>query len=403
MRQLWSVIRFEFLAFAKNKTFVGVTLFFMVLALAGPAIPAIFNAVSSITGERTIAVVDNTGWFTADIVDEFITPRATFFNDIAAARAAVENGEHNYAIELDEDEFILHVTAMGLGVANIQGQAASMLRYRHRVETLGGLGVAPYLTSEILMFEPYFDVTTIGELAADAEVFLENMLYAYAMITVLYMTLLMGGAHLLTTVVREKSTKTMELLVTSCAPGKMLNGKVLGVGAAIMMQLLLMAVSAIISMRITPILTEGMGDIFTVAISFELLAYLVVFFLLGFIMYSYVYAALASTTSRQEDATSMGQLPQLMLAAGFFAAMIGMQNPGAAWVMPLSHVPFFAPFLMFVRICMGAAATWEIYVSIAAQVVTIGIISWMGAKIYRMGTLMYGAKPTLKNLLEAFK
>jgi len=403
MKQLWSVMRFEFLAFANSKTFVGVTIFLMIISLLGPAAPAIVNTVSNITAERTIAVVDNTGWFSAETISGFISPRATFFGNVDAALHAVEDGNYNYALEITDSGFVLHVTAMGLGVANIQGQTSNMLRYRHRVDNLAEFGIVQATVDEILNFEPHGEVLTIGDVAATADVFFENFIYAYVMVIVLYMGLLLGGAHLLTTVVREKSTKTMELLVTSCPASKMLNGKVLGVGAAVMSQILLMVVSVLVGLRVTPLFIGDMENVFTVAIRPELLAYLVIFFLLGFVMYSYIYAALASTTSRQEDATSMGQLPQLLIMAAFFASIFGMQNPGAEWVTILSHIPLFGPFVMFVRICMGTAATWEIFVSIAAQVVTIGVISWMGTKIYRMGTLMYGAKPTMKNLLEAFK
>ena len=156
-------------------------------------------------------------------------------------------------------------------------------------------------------------------------------------------------------------------------------------------------------MRVTAAIAGDMEDIFTVAISPAILGFVVLFFLLGFIAYAYFFAALASTASRQEDAMSMGQIPQLLLAAGAIAAFATMTNPGAVWVGPLSHVPFVAPFVMFVRITMDAAPAWEIVVSIVAQIVTIGVISWMATKIYRMGTLMYGAKPTFKNIMQAFK
>jgi len=402
MNQLWSVIRFEFAGFAKSKSFVGITLFLMLVSVLGPAVPAIINRVGDITRERTIAIVDNTGWFTPDVFEEFIAPRAVIFPNIDAARAAVEDGEHNYALELTDGGFTLHVTAMGMGVANMQHHVAEMMRYRHRVLELGDYGVAHVNVRDILLFHPEMDVVTIGELAADADVFFENFIYAYVMVFVLYLGLLMGGNHLLTTVVREKSTKTMELLVTSCPSGKMLYGKVIGVGAAIMSQILLMVISAYVGMRITPLFTEGM-DVFTVTLRPELLVYLVVFFLLGFVMYSFIYAALASTTSRMEDAVSMSVLPQMLIMVAFFASMAATQNPGADWIAAISHVPLFGPFVMFVRICMGTAPDWEIWVSIAAQVVSIGVIAWLAGKIYRMGTLMYGAKPTFKSLLAAFR
>jgi len=406
MRQLWSVIRFEFLAFAKNKTFIGMTILLMIIALIAPAAPAIFAMFDGFGGESSIAVVDRTGWFDAQTVESFIPTNAVFFNDTDAAIQAVQNGEHDNVLEIADDGFTLHVTAMGLGVTTLQHQATNLLRHRRMVEGFHEIGVDMAQVDGILNYMPNSMVLNIGvgdDLGEDAtETFFENFIYAYVMSFVLYMGLILGGAHLLTTVVREKATKTMELLVTSCKPSIMLNGKVIGVGAAILTQILAMIGSVILSMQITPLLTEGM-DVFTVNLNPMLLVYLVVFFLLGFVMYAYIYAALASTVSRMEDATSIGQLPQLLLVAGFFATMIGLNNPGAQWVTIVSHIPLLSPFVMFARICMGTAATWEIAVSLVAQVATIGIISWMGAKIYRMGTLMYGAKPTMKNLLEAFK
>jgi len=404
MKQLWSVMRFEFLAFANNKTFIGMTILMMVIALIAPAAPAIIDQFNfgGFGAERTIAVVDNTGMFNDDTIEMFIAPSATRFASVDMAIAAVENNDHNYALELNTDGFTLHVATLGFGATGIQGQVIHMFQYIHRSQHLAAYNVPAARIDEILMFIPTAELVAIGDEYATIESFAENFLYAYIMAFILYFALLIGGGHLLTTVVREKSTKTMELLVTSCPPSTMMNGKVLGVGAAILSQVVLMAAAAFTSMQLTPIIFEG-TEAFSVSISPFLLGMMILFFLLGFIMYSYIYAALASTTSRMEDAQSLGQLPQLLIFAGFFGAVIGMQNPGAVWVPILSHIPLTAPFMMFGRITVGTAATWEIYVSIAAQIVTIAVIAWMAAKIYRMGTLMYGAKPSFKNLLEAFK
>jgi ABC-2 type transport system permease protein len=93
----------------------------------------------------------------------------------------------------------------------------------------------------------------------------------------------------------------------------------------------------------------------------------------------------------------------MLVMVGFFAAIIGMTSPGAAWITVLSHIPFFAPFLMFMRICLGTAAFWEVAVSVLVQGATIALLAGLGARIYRMGTLMYGNKPKLRDLLAAFK
>ena len=405
MNQLWSVIKFEFAAFARNKVFVVMTIILAAIALLGPAAPAIIDQVNfgGFGAERTIAIVDHTDIFPDEIIQAFIVPPATRFNTLEQAIAAVEDGDHHYALVLTQDGFVLHVTAMGIGAANIQGQVSHMFQNTLRAAMLDAHGLSPEEIQQVMTFTPASDIVTIGDEYATIDSFVENIIYANVMSFVLYFALLIGGGHLLTTVVREKSTKTMELLVTSCPPRTMINGKVIGTGAAIMTQILTMAVAALAGMRLTPAIFNPGEDVFSINISPEILIFLVVFFLLGFIMYSYIYAALASTTSRMEDAQSLSQLPQLLIMAGFFVNIFGMQNPGATWVQVVSHIPFTGPFVMFMRICMGTAATWEIYVAILVQAVTIGIIAYLAAKIYRMGTLMYGAKPSFKTLMEAFK
>lgn len=405
MKQLLSVMKFEFSSFAKNKAFITVAIISFLVSLIGPLVPAIIDRVEidGFGAERSIAVVDNSGVINSEILAAFISTPATIFDDINSAITAVENGDYNYALEILDGDAALHVVTMGFGIANTQSQVAAMLRHIYLETELSLYGISEARTQEILSFRPMVELLPIGDDGyTTMDTFVENFFYSYAMSFLLYFALLLGSGHLLTTVVREKSTKTMELLVTSCPPRTMMNGKVLGVGMAILVQVSAMVVAVICSMQLARVLFPD-TDAFTISVSVPLLGLLILFFLLGFMMFSYIYAALASTTSRMEDAQSLSQIPQMLIIAGFFMSIFGMQNPGAGWVQIASHVPFFAPFIMFGRAVLGTAAVWEVVLSIVVQVVTIVIVAWMAAKIYRMGTLMYGAKPTLKNLLEAFK
>jgi len=407
MRQIFTVARFEFLSFAKSPTFIGMTIFMIALALIGPMIPTIFNMLDGVQlGERSIAVVDTTGQFDETTVDAFLTPRVTFFPTIEAARTAVYDGNFNYALELRDGAYTLYVTAMGVGVVTLEHNINAMFRNMHQINEFQAAGVSPAQTMTIMGFTPHATTMTIahdGQIAEDDMTnFLESFIYSYVMALVLYAGLLIGGQYLLTTVIREKSTKTMELLVTSCKAGKMLNGKVLGICSAVLVQLLLMSSAAFVSMLISRQLAYGVEGAFIVNLQADIVAFLVIFFLLGFIMFSYIYATLASTVSRMEDANSISVLPMVLIMAGMFASIFGGQNPGADWIVIVSHIPFFAPFVMFMRIASGLAATWEIVVSIVVQIVTIGILAALGARIYRMGTLMYGNKPKLKDFLAAF-
>ena len=417
MRQIITVMRFEFLTFAKSGTFIGMTILMVLLALIGPAVPTIIRVFSDggfgFGGERTIAVVDTQLIIPMDTLEEFLSPRVVLYQDINEARAAVGEGLHNYALEITADGYTLYVTSMGMGVMNMQHQAESLLHHIHRTELINQLGatqnqldaiMAPDLTGTLVSIDA--DGQPQPETIYD---YLQNAVYSYIMSFVLYIGLLIGGQYLLTGVVREKSTKTMELLITSCRASFMLNGKVLGVGAAILLQLFLTIGAALISMQIAGIMEVGMlvagGEDLTGMFSGEvpaiILAFLPVFFLLGFVMYSYLYAALASTVSRMEDANSIALIPTLLIVAGLLGSIFGLNNPGAQWIVVMSHVPLFAPFVMFMRVCLNMVQGWEIAVSIVAQIGMIVLLSWLGGRIYRMGTLMYGNKPKIKDLWMA--
>lgn len=411
MRKIFTVLRFEFKTYAFSKAFIISTIFILILAFAGPQVPNLINLFQGITSETTIAVYDTTGRFDENILSGFLEHRAIIFTNIDDAIDSVNEGENSFAVELGDESYRLFVTTIGIGVMQLESQLNSLFRYFYQRDRFYELGVSPVDTQAIFGFTPVAEVLMLGpggeiDEGAVADTFLENFIYSYVMAFVLYFALLSGGAHLLTTVVREKSTKTMELLVTSCKTTYMLVGKVLGVSLAILSQVLLLVLAAGASMLLTGFMElEGLiGEaVFVVSIDAWILGMLVLFFLMGFIMYAFLYAALASTVSRMEDANSIASFPMTLIMVGFLGSIIGGSNPGADIVVVMSHIPFFAPFMMFMRISMGVAQSWEVILSIVTQFLTIGLIAFLGAKIYRMGTLMYGMKPKLKDLLAAFK
>jgi len=412
MKQMLTVMKFEFLTFARSGAFIGITIFMIALALIGPAIPRIIDFFSEmeIGAERRIAVVDTTGAFNLETINAHVAPAATLFSSIEAARAAVTDGQYSYAAQINDDGLTLYVTAMGVGAMTIGDNLAWMIRERHRYNAFADMGIDAQAQADIFAFVPASEIMTLtpaGDIAEEtADNFFSNMIFSYVLSFVLYFGLLTGGGYIVTAVVREKSTKTMELLITSCKAGRLMNGKVLGVGAAVLSQILLMVAAAAFSMNFFGGMdSDGTGIMAMLNLTFDpfIMSTLVIFFFLGFLMYAYIYAALASTVSRMEDANSIQTLPMMLVMVGFFMAIFGMTNPGAGWINIASHVPFLAPFVMFMRICLGTAAYWEVAVSIAAQAATVLLVAFLGGRIYRMGTLMYGNKPRLKDILAAFR
>jgi len=135
----------------------------------------------------------------------------------------------------------------------------------------------------------------------------------------------------------------------------------------------------------------------------SLFIYFLLFYLIGYFTYGTLSAAIGSLVSRTEELNQAITPVMVLIVIAFFIAFSGTQDPNTALVKITSFIPFLAPLIMFVRIGMSDPAIWEIWTSIAIQLVAIWGLSWLSAKIYRTGVLMYGKRPSLKELWKAMK
>ncbi len=234
-------------------------------------------------------------------------------------------------------------------------------------------------------------------------------LIATVLTILIFLTVLTYGMWVAVSVVEEKSSRVMELMLSAADPRQMLAGKVVGVGLAGLTQYVAIIGAAIGAILLqTPVERSLFGDARPgdsplAGLSPEILLVFLLFFLLGFLLYALLYAAAGSLVSRQEDVQQVA-MPMIVLAlAGYFLASFAATSPEAGWVAPLSFVPFFSPYLMLVRFTLGTAAGWEVVLAMVILAVTIGIATWLAARIYRVGVLMYGQRPTLRSYADAFR
>ncbi|HET9980905.1 MAG TPA: ABC transporter permease [Ktedonobacterales bacterium] len=207
-------------------------------------------------------------------------------------------------------------------------------------------------------------------------------------------------------VVEEKSSRVMELLLNAATPWQLLVGKIIGIGVAGLTQMVCLVV-----VGIGAILLQGpiqaalfggnaggfIGYLSGVSIPFLLL--FLVYFLLAFFLYSALFAGLAALVKRQDEVQSVIQIPLFLLVAGMFLVYIVALTPPGPLTTALSYVPFWTPMLMLVRLGLGMATWWEVVITIALMVVAIVACAWFAARLYRYGVLMYGQKPSLRQLL----
>jgi ABC-2 type transport system permease protein len=231
-----------------------------------------------------------------------------------------------------------------------------------------------------------------------------NMGLIYFIIIFLFMAIMTSGQLIASEVTAEKSSRIMEILITSVAPLKQMFGKIFGMFLVVLAQVSLYVCVMLINLSL-PHNKSALSsfNIDLSAIDPMILAYSLIFFLTGFFLFATLYAAVGSIVSRTED---LGQatMPMTFISlAGFYIAMFSISTPDSLLVKVTSFIPLFSPYVMMLRLGLTGVPTWEVLVSIAILLVSIYVAVYVSAKIYRTGVLMYGKRPSWKEIRKAMK
>ncbi|WP_068776856.1 ABC transporter permease [Paenibacillus sp. FJAT-26967] len=226
----------------------------------------------------------------------------------------------------------------------------------------------------------------------------------YALLFLLYMSVIGYGSMVSTEITAEKSSRVMEILISSGSPLKQMFGKIIGICMLGLLQLVLIGVVVAVNLMF-PWNVDVIKDmnIDLSLLPLDLLAYFLLFYLGGFFIYATIFAAIGSLVSRSEEVQQAVMPVTILIIVAFMSAMFGLQNPDAPFVVVMSFIPFFSPLIMFLRIGLGTPAGWEIILSIVIMLGSIFALGWLAAKIYRTGVLMYGKRPSWKELRKAMK
>jgi ABC-2 type transport system permease protein len=228
---------------------------------------------------------------------------------------------------------------------------------------------------------------------------------AYIGAMILYMVILIYSVAVMRATLEEKTSRIVEVIIASMEPWHLLLGKVIGVGAVSLTQLaiwitagaLAMAAGIPTLMTARPDLT-GLVDLQAALPGLAQVALFACFFILGFFMYSGIYAAVGAMCNTDEEA-NQAQFPVVMLLVGpILMVMPVIQDPSATWATAVSLFPLFSPILMWARVAGGGVPAWQIGLSFVLMALAIVAIAWIAGRIYRVGILMTGKRPTLPEL-----
>jgi len=212
----------------------------------------------------------------------------------------------------------------------------------------------------------------------------------------IYMALVLNGQAVAQGVVEEKTSRVVEILLGAVRPWQLMIGKVVGLGTVGLVQVAAIAFSGLAAAVATGVLR--LHSLSTVGA----IAWLIVWFLLGYAAYSLAFAAVASLVSRQEEVAAATTPVLMLLVVGYVIGIsILPADPGSPLVAALSMIPIFAPTLMPVRLALGVVPAWQAVVSLAGVVVLIPLLLWIAARIYRNAVLRSGARVRLRDAWRA--
>jgi ABC-2 type transport system permease protein len=201
-------------------------------------------------------------------------------------------------------------------------------------------------------------------------------------------------------VLEEKSSHIVEVIISTVRPFELMLGKILGIGAVGLTQMVLWSALGFALTAPGLITAVGLGGIELPTIPALLLVFFVVYFVLGYLLYGTLYAGVGAAFDTEQDAQNFQGVITIFLVIPLVLIIQIMNQPDGALSVALSLFPFFTPILMFLRMTVTQVPTVQIAASVVLMVLTILAMAWVVGKIYRVGILMHGSKPKLKELVR---
>ena len=425
MGKLFAVIRREYLERVRNKWFVIVTVF-------GPvffAVVMILPAYLSVRGMRDakvadVRVVDATGTgLGARVAQRIARAKAVRVDTVAAADLVA--AESTLVLEVMADRLtgylILDSATVASGRARYAGRNASSVGENEQLEgavrsALLGLrletaGVEAAAADSITRLRVNLEAERITDSGKGGSG-LGGAIFGFVIAFTLYMAIILYGQAIMRGVLEEKTTRVAEVILASVKPDILLAGKVIGVGAVGLTQFGIWIVSAVFfwSERTRLIgaiagpaaATAGAapsGFVFPTIEPFTIVA-LLLFFLLGYTFYAALFAAVGAMVGTQEEANQAVQPVMMLLIFSIIFVQPVMTNPTGRLAEVMSMIPFSAPIIMPMRMTATPVPTLTVVASLAGVALAALAAIWLSARIYRVGLLMYGKRPTLRELLR---
>lgn len=409
MRDLITVATYTIKEMVKRKTFIISNIIILLIIVIGFNVPNIIDMVkgdkTDISGDDIILVIDKENIFNGNLSllnemnlgKNFEIKNEEISQD--EIKQKIDNEEIYAAFIINNNENIVDVDYVvdSIGMSTMPQEMIDIFANLYKETKIQSLG----LTNEQLQsLNRNFNINVIetNENPASGNTFAIMLLSL-----VLFYAIYFCAYQVSSSITTEKTSKIMETLVTSTTPKTIVLGKTIGIGLVGLLQVAVIILVSVISCNLF-LDGEILSAILDVSKITPILAILViVYFILGYALYSLLYALTGSTVSKPEDINSANGPVAILAVIGFYLAYFSMMNPTSEINVFASIFPFSAPFSMPFRVMMGTATMGQIALSIGIMVVSIIIIAKISIKIYSSAILNYGTKISIKDILKMYK
>ncbi|MCM3573375.1 MULTISPECIES: ABC transporter permease [Mesobacillus] len=412
MNNFFIILIHTYMSKLKTKSFLVTTILTVGIMLALTNMTNIIDFFNKGEEADKIIVIDETGQLFEPLNEQMKMVNEELVlekhdGDEESARKAVEAGEYKGLLQLSLNNEGLPAAsykAMSIADSAVPGDLQAALQQIKTAMASTQINIAPDQLEKL--YAPVEFVKTALEKDAKTEEELNQARgLVYVLLFIIYFAVLMYANMIAMEVATEKSSRVMEIMISSVSPIKQMFAKILGIGLLSLTQLAVLLLVGYFSIKQNLETMEGgFFEFFGFGnIPASTIVYAVIFFILGYFLYATMAAFLGSLVSRIEDVQQMITPMTMLVIAGFMMAMFGLSQPEAPFVKYTSFIPFFSPMLMFLRVGMLNIPFWEIALSIGILVATIVFLAVFGARVYRGGVLMYGKSNSFKDIKKALQ
>jgi ABC-2 type transport system permease protein len=417
MRKVWAVIRREFIERVRTKWFVISTVLGPVFMIGVTVLPSLLMSRSGRVN-HIVLVDEGAGGFAARLRTQ-LEGSSRFTVDLVQAPAhpgdALRDSLTN-AVRSEQIDGFLTVSAATVdsGAAEYRGRNVSSLRDMGVMESVLRQGVVTErLTRQgvdaaaVQAAQRGIDLRTlrVTKSGATGESGMVTFFLGYAVGIVLYMIILIYGINVMRSVLEEKQTRIIEVLVSSLRPFQLMLGKVIGVGGVGLFQFGIWALTGYLMVHFRAqilgafhVSADQVNAFPMPVISATLLAVIGVYFVLGFLLYAALFAVVGASVTADSEAQQAQQPVMMLLVFSLIVSFAALNDPGGQMAVATSMIPFSSPIIMPVRVATSDVPTAQLILSLAISAATCLLVVWLSARVYRIGILMYGKRPNLKEL-----